>query len=841
MANDLPQITQKWNNFSFNNQLFSSRDAAAKAQTRWINTTGWKPAVQDTIKKAAANNVSADTIAKAAATTVQKAANLPQNQNAKAQETVKSLQNIAEIWKNTTDNANANNQDQQNTDQTNADNWTEWSTGVNELDPNVTANEPQEIDPQTWLPIQWSSDAWQWWAASQSNAANGWGGSSAPMSNGWWSSAGWGGVNGGTSTVWWVGAWNAIMVWSDSSIWDTIPNANAPITDQTAANAQWAVQDQSNINNIKQDKDLWLSNSPDSPFWNKFWNPAIEQETGIPWYMNERNKVIASQLMLWNPNMKSLSEAERKQLIIEDIVRRQGSALDPSIMDWYNNTASTINNLITRQIPPYTSNDFFGMMLKWQNVSEAMSENNKNPSYLHAKSRFDNLKTFSSMNVNELADSIKSWILNPWSVGWNDLINKGMWQILNEANAISNTNTKNNIVNKVLSEVFNFDTNTSLALQESGVLDFLWTWLEWALSLKIFQTMTEDQLPVIWAYLAADEDVQAAKKASRETEEALNKLWDEINAFSDDVKTKVVEKWWEATWDPFLESYIIEKTKPFIRKREALNWTYKNQIAKLEDATENAKLAFEIKEYNKSMKIKWYEFILNSINSQKQAQAAAEKQQYEMAKDERDFTYKVAKDQRDYELDLAKFRKSWWGGWSSSSSTANDIIQGIYNSSISSANIFNTKTLEKLWLSWYSRDWIVGALTNGVFSENLSNKSNTSEISTAVDAIKKTFKDDFKDNTDYLAYLNGVVWWPKTLNYLWANLPSVFPDDETPIADIVKGIQNAAGNTDLSKSEKIAPTLVDRYWRDTANSILDQLWLAKEKSRLWKKIQSVFK
>ena len=128
--------------------------------------------------------------------------------------------------------------------------------------------------------------------------------------------------------------------------------------------------------------------------------------------MNERNKVIASQLMLSNPNMKSMSDATRKQSIIEDIVRRQGKELDPAIMDWYQNTANTINNLITRQIPPYTSNDFFGMMLKGESVSEEMTENNQNPSYMNAKSRFNNLKTFSSMNVNDLANQIKSGRLN---------------------------------------------------------------------------------------------------------------------------------------------------------------------------------------------------------------------------------------------------------------------------------------------------------------------------------------------------------------------------------------------------------------------------------------------
>jgi hypothetical protein len=42
--------------------------------------------------------------------------------------------------------------------------------------------------------------------------------------------------------------------------------------------------------------------------------------------------------------------------------------------------------------------------------------------------------------------------------------------------------------------------------------------------------------------LAADNDVQTAKKASRETEAELSKLSDEITAFSDNLKEKVVEK-----------------------------------------------------------------------------------------------------------------------------------------------------------------------------------------------------------------------------------------------------------------------------------------------------------
>lgn len=170
--------------------------------------------------------------------------------------------------------------------------------------------------------------------------------------------------------------------------------------------------------------------------------------------------------------------------------------------------------------------------------------------------------------------------------------------------------------------------------------------------------MKEDQLPTLATYLAADPEVQQSKAAARKSEEALNKLSEEINSFSDDIKTTVVERGGEATGDPFLEAYIQEKTKPFVKRWETLNSQYRNEIAKLDNASENAKLAFEIKEYNKNLEIKGYEFVLDSLYKQNQAKAAQEQAAYEMAKDERDFAYKVGKDERDYALDLAKFKLS---------------------------------------------------------------------------------------------------------------------------------------------------------------------------------------
>jgi hypothetical protein len=47
--------------------------------------------------------------------------------------------------------------------------------------------------------------------------------------------------------------------------------------------------------------------------------------------MNERNKVIASSIMLNNTTMKYMSEAKRKELILNDIMDRQEAIVDPNI------------------------------------------------------------------------------------------------------------------------------------------------------------------------------------------------------------------------------------------------------------------------------------------------------------------------------------------------------------------------------------------------------------------------------------------------------------------------------------------------------------------------------
>jgi hypothetical protein len=159
--------------------------------------------------------------------------------------------------------------------------------------------------------------------------------------------------------------------------------------------------------------------------------------------------------------------------------------------------------------------------------------------------------------------------------------------------------------------------------------------------------MTADKLPTFASFLAADEEIQAAKSKSRGTEEEINALSEEITNFSDDIKTKVVEKGGEATDDPFLNAYIEEKSKPFYRKMNTLNSKYRNEIANLEDLSENARTSFEVKEYNKKSEIDGYTFILGRLDKQKQEETAAK--QDELQQQNREKSFGMQKQQFDFQ------------------------------------------------------------------------------------------------------------------------------------------------------------------------------------------------
>ncbi len=420
----------------------------------------------------------------------------------------------------------------------------------------------------------------------------------------------------------------------DNAIWPITPDSSIPVQEQTSNAANQEQIEQQKINAIKPDVDLWLSHSPDSPYWNSFGNWAIEMEKTLPWYMNERNKVIASSMMLNNPSIRFMSEWARKDAILKNIIDRQEGWIDPE-MEWrYKNTIDNVNNLINREMPSYSSNDFFGMLVNWENIDYIAAW--WNPALKAARTRFNDMNKYSTMDASWLSIAIENWEVLKWSQLWNDLINKWMWEVLNKAYWMYNTKTQSSVYNYVSNEVNWFNPDLSLENQASKKIE-LGTWLEMQISEKILSLMTNDKLPTLASFIAADEDIQRAKETSRKTEAEINDLSDQITEFSDDVKLKVVEKWWEATWDPFLDAYIQEKTKPFVKRLTQLQWKYRNEIAILSDLTENARTEFEIKEYNKNAEIQGYQFLLWRLDKQKAEETAAQKAAQDQANREKSF------------------------------------------------------------------------------------------------------------------------------------------------------------------------------------------------------------
>lgn len=827
MVNTLPTISQQGNSWSFNNQLFSSRDAAVKAQNRWINTTWRKPPTIAQSVNIAQNQLGWDNqqISNALNTTQQKVAWTQQDP-----QKMQTLNAAAQHFGNL-----AKQEWQQQSVQQNP-----WPIG-DVQDPAIQWAGGQQMQEQqepwstlqgsTWVNPQQSSWSWLWWS---------WQTLWTQVQNQWWS---------GTTVVTWGNAasmgWAAMWPWwvpmiaNTTAIWDTIPNNNAGIQNQSAQNAQWAAAEQNAINNIASQKDAGLFNSPDSTFWNKFGNPAIEQESQLPWYMNERNKVIAQQLMLKNPNMKFMSNEARINAIIQEVVERQWWSIDPSIMDWYQRTAENINNLITQNIPPYTANDFFNMMLNGKLEWPATSLNANNPSFKAAKQRYDNLTKYSAMDANGLSWAMRNWELTPWSVTWNDLINKGMGEVLNKANAMFQTNMSNNIYNSVMNSIFSFDPDVAMAMQEMWWLD-LWTWLEWVVSAKILATMTENDYPTFWAYLAQDDDVQRARLAARTTEDKLVELGEQIENFADDVKATVVEKWWQATWDPFLEAYIQEKTQPFLKTWKTLNSQYRNEISALELASENAKISWESLQYQREMKLKWYQFVLGLLEKQNAKKTEQQKAAYDKAKDERDFAFKVADSDRKFGLDMAKFQYTMAKdarGWSWTSAKSQlDILQGIYNGTLSSSAILNKKTLESFGMDTIPRADQVNTFSYAMFSNYLEPSSSYKEINTVMQSLQKAFGNDLKAN-DALQIMRSSLWWQKTLNYVlndWWKF--IDPTNKATTTQIATSLLAATGWGNITNTQPLYDALLKNLSKNDAVDVLDLMWLQAPKKNLRQRI-----
>lgn len=474
----------------------------------------------------------------------------------------------------------------------------------------------------------------------------------------------------------WKNLWNisSINLWSNANV--KPPQANAALDQQVNQNKVQEAIEQAKINSIKDDVSLGLTSSPDSPYRNKFGNAAVDTENQLPWFMNERNKVIASSLMLNTASMKYMSEDQRKEMILKDIIDRQEWGIDPAMTGRYENTINNVNNIINKSIPAPTANDYFGMILSWEinNIDYNIQKNN--PTIAAAKRRYNDLQTYSSMDATSLSDAIITWDLNKWWQLWNDLVNAGMWPILNNAYGMYQTSIENKVHKYFSWELSEFDPDLSLDSQASQQID-LGTWLEWILSNKILGLITDDQVTTLAAWLADDTDVQRAKIAARATESEINKLSDTITEFADDIKTKVVERGGEATDDPFLNSYIEEKKKPFIKTLSTLNSKYRNEIAMLKDFTDTATAAFESAEYSKKSKMAGYQYLLERLDAQKAAAADAQEAALKQSNREREFALKsqpnmevIGKDENGdsiywYRDDTTKSRKqsdNMWGG-----------------------------------------------------------------------------------------------------------------------------------------------------------------------------------
>lgn len=821
----LDQVQQEWNKYRVWNQLFKDYESARKAQKRRINT--WDYDQKDVAKAfewwANYNKKSSSEVQSAAKSV--KNRNISKNRPA--------VETLASSWKNT------NNK------------WSTSSDGPtwNVIDP--TENQDQWTvaeAPMADQTTQW--DMWwgQWAGPQKSSWANTWWqqalawGNMITKGQSWSSWQWWSGPSKSSAYGWaTAGPWWVPMVENTTSVGNTLPNSDANIKNETAQNVAGEMIEQESVNNIAPEQQTWIFASADSDFWNKFWQPAIEQEQSVPWYMSERNKVIAKELMLEKPAMKYLSNEARINMIIEDIVQRQWQEIDPNILDRYESTAENINNMITQNVPPYTANDYFNMMLRWDMEWDVSQMNSNNPSFKAAKNRYNNLKKYSSMDTTWLSSAIKSWNLTPWSVAWNDLINKGMWEVLNKANVMYETNMTSNIYDTVVDNIFGFDPDVALAVQKMWWLD-LGTGLEAVLTTKLLTTLTDDQYTTFGAYLAQDQDVQSAKAAAKESEDKLNELWQKIEDFADDIKATVVERWWEATWDPFLEAYISEKTKPFLSEWKALNSQYRNEMSALELASDNAKVAFESAQYNREMKMKWYQLVLSMLQQQNANKAAADKMAYDVAKDERDWQYKVAKDQRDYELDLAKFNLSarwkWWWGVTA----PQDILKWIYNGTLSSKNILNEKTLSALWLDNIPPSQQIATITNAMIWTYLTKDSSYSDINNVISGIKSTF-DKEVDSQEILDIMNSSLWPQKTMNYTLSSdwRKTIFWDEmevnEESIATIASTLSSIGNITQSDANiEKLYDKLADRWNEEFADMVIDAMWVDKQKKwrQVWK-------
>lgn len=371
-------------------------------------------------------------------------------------------------------------------------------------------------------------------------------------------------------------------------------------------------------NNIKPDPVPITRASNDSPYWNKFGDYAIAQETAHPWYMWDRNQVIANDVVTNNKNIQYMTESDRSKAITDAIVERQWKEIDPKLKTWYDKTVSSINWLIGKDLPVKQAGDYFSMLLNSQDTTWI---NPTNPYFQSWKRRYNELNWYVNSWIDWITEAVKNDKLLPWDTAWKDLIDKWFWPVLTQAQATKSSETY--VQNKLLTDIFWFDPNKSFESQATKLPIF--QWLEWQISMKIVQSMAQDQIPSFAKFLLDDKEVQKRRMDGAWTAAEINTLNTQIANFSDDAKESFVSKWWTDANTAFMTSYILEKSKPLVRQLDTLQTQYANQAAMLSIASENARTEYDALIYNRQVKMDTYNYLLWAIDKQeaKKANAAA--------------------------------------------------------------------------------------------------------------------------------------------------------------------------------------------------------------------------
>lgn len=398
--------------------------------------------------------------------------------------------------------------------------------------------------------------------------------------------------------------------------------SNEVFNQRYAAGKAIQAQQQEAANAIKETTTPITRESDDSPYWNKFGYTAVDQEKKHAGFINDRNTVVANSVVSKNTNIKYMTEAERAKLITDEIINRQGSAIDKNIQSRYDNTVASINWLIGRNVPVLKPEDYFTMLLNGEDTTWVPTTN---PYYQAGKRRYDTLNSYINIGEAGITNAVQNKTLLPGTTAWNDLITKGFGAVLTQAQ--STISSGSTVIDGLLSSIMSFDPNASLASQ--ATIAPLFEWLEGQISLAMINTMLSDQVPTFAQFLLKDQEVQNARNIANATVAQINTLNQQVADLGDSMKEMFVSGGWTNENSAFMTAYIMEKSKPMIRQLDQLNAQYTNQAAMLTNATENARTQFEANQANKATKLSVYQFLLDRINAKSANEAAALQQKFD--------------------------------------------------------------------------------------------------------------------------------------------------------------------------------------------------------------------